>query len=237
MKPAEPFDVLSGTYDCAIEERLQGSRPRQVRPRPGRLRGRAWLCAFIVPHTLVGLLMALWVLHLVLVRACGQDVPATIIAHTTSDNDNSTSYLLRFTYTVDGRVYTASNAVGFALYNATSDGTATITRVSPLLPRFNAELLLPGRATWQDIVFPLAFMVFWDGIVGTALFGLGVVPWRHQAAGAHRRRGARHHRRGQVSRRGERRLSRALRLYPPRRLRPAARPRRSELAPISCAVS
>lgn len=169
--------------DYSIEPELLKPPPRSVRLRGGSVAKKMQGCVgcFLIPHTLVGVGMALWFLWSVLLTVGGQSLPGQVTGRYSSyDSDGDPTYQLWYSYSQGGQKFEKKASVNAYSYGAYPEGTAVTVKVFPFLPHIAPSLQVPGNRTSASPFFLLIFCLFWNGIVGVFWWNILGVPIRQK---------------------------------------------------------
>ena len=124
-----------------LEPELLRAAPRAVRRKKNSLLESGCLGLFLLPFVAVGIGSLVTALLALLVVLLGQNVPATITSHHTSEDDeDGTSYYLDYSYLINGVTRETTQSVSSGQYNAWHDGDTLMARVLPQVPSRGAQL-------------------------------------------------------------------------------------------------
>jgi hypothetical protein len=179
-EPAAPGDQASPRFATAAK--LLPPPPRRVH---GRLGGSLWFTRiFIMPHMLVGLGVAGYLVFLLLWRLFGVDYPATVvdakISHSSKHGDR---YILHYRFEAGGETRLGSDTVGWPVYQTyqnTSPGQTNppvMVHYLGLGPLHHAALREAG-SPWAEIGFLSLWAVFWNGVLSIFVYQIWVKPLR-----------------------------------------------------------
>ncbi|HEX8550660.1 MAG TPA: hypothetical protein VF681_03805 [Abditibacteriaceae bacterium] len=160
----------------SFERELLKPAPRAVVRRANAPKNfRGCIGCFLIPHTLVGLGLIVWLLWAALVTFAGQSVPATIFGRYTSSSDDGPRYFLRYSYDASGQRHENKASVSAAAYDSIPDGSAVTARVVPLLPGVGPQLQINGNKSLPNFSLLGGMALFWNGTVWlfwrSAVFG------------------------------------------------------------------
>lgn len=164
--------------------------PTRLPPTPRRVRSRSWsrgvggfrwfMRLFMLPHTYIGLRMIVGAVGAPFVSAYGIDVPGIVAAKEEEPGpDTDTTYVIRYTYTVDGAEYRASAAVAGTVYEWTPVGRPVRVRALRLLPGLSPLLDLEGPPPRVALAH-LLIALFCNGILAFFVWLCWILPWREQ---------------------------------------------------------
>ena len=135
------------------------SPPRRVRRRPGRGKLSNFWDIFLVPFTVIGICVLVYVLNGTIGYFFGKLVPGRI---TSMSYDPTPA--AHYSYRVNGVTYTGSDKINLAENPEMHEGSQVQIHVSPTLPGLDPELMRPGLI--QGGVMGLwLFVVVWNGFV------------------------------------------------------------------------
>jgi hypothetical protein len=192
----EAYDAIKLAQQAANEEseQLAGPRftttakllpppPRQVR---GRLGGSLWFVRiFIMPHMLVGIGAAGYILFLLTWRLFGSDIPATVIGTKVSHSSrHGNRYTLNYRFEANGHTRFDSDTVGWSVYQAYQNQAPGQTNLPvtvhylSLGPLHHAALREGNFSLWASIGFLTLWAGFWNGILSIFVYQIWVKPIR-----------------------------------------------------------
>lgn len=175
-----PADPASPRFTTSAK--LLPPPPRHVH---GRLGGSLWFTRiFLMPHMLIGIGGAGYLVFLLLWRLFGVDLPATVvgskISHSAKHGDH---YTLQYRFEADGETRSDSATVGWSIYQiyrdqAAGQSNAPVTvhyfRLGPL----HHSALREGGSPWAEIGFLTLWAGFWNGILSIFVYQFWVKPIR-----------------------------------------------------------
>jgi hypothetical protein len=155
--------------------------PRRLQRRPGRgcgpLVGLWFLRLFILPHTLVGIVLAGAAAFGLFVWLFGADVPGRITNLDISPGKKGKHYRVHYAYTVAGIEHAGTTNVSADVYTGLRLGDAYLVRVFRPLPTWMPQPRGPGSSAGMIFALPF-FALFWNGILSVFLWMAWVAPWR-----------------------------------------------------------
>jgi len=145
--------------------------PRAVNGGPGL----GWLSRlFILPHALVGLGLAVFVVLLMLWSLFGTNMQGAITGKSTSRSKGTTYYHLQYTFRVDGQAHDDSAQVPFAEYQRASPGDARTVRYFAAGPLHYSSTPDPRSVPpWLPALF---FALFWNGFMCVFYYQMFFLP-------------------------------------------------------------
>jgi hypothetical protein len=156
--------------------------PRRVH---GRLGGGLWFTRiFIMPHMLVGIGAAGFLVFMLLWRLFGTDLPATVvgtdISHSSKHGD---SYKLNYRFEAGGETRFDSDTVNYSVYQAyqnqgRSQTNPPVTVHYLGLGPLHHSALREGGSLWSTIGFLTLWACFWNGILSVFVYQFWVKPIR-----------------------------------------------------------
>jgi hypothetical protein len=154
--------------------------PRRVR---GKLGGGLWFIRiFIMPHTLVGIGAAGYLVFLLLWRLFGADIPGTVtgtrVSHSSKHGD---SYILNYQFQADGQTKSNSATVSYILYQdypARSGNNPPVTVHYFSLGPLDHSTLRENGSLWSEIGFLALWAGFWNTVIGAFVYQCWVKPLR-----------------------------------------------------------
>lgn len=151
---------MSQSY--SFEPELLKPAPRDVRRRAGAKKSaKGCTGCFLIPHTVVGIGLMLWLLWLAVFAVAGRTVPATIIGRDTGTSDDGPTYHLLYSYNAGGRTYEKKASVAWSDYTNLRDGSATWVKISPFAPGIGPRLQV-ARNNGMSLMFLVPFALFWN---------------------------------------------------------------------------
>jgi hypothetical protein len=161
-----------------IEPELLRGTPRLLRPKTERNSavGVGFLTVFLLPFLLAGVWLLATALLTTSVLMFGQVVPATVLSHDTSSDEDGTNYSLEYSYSLDGTTYEASDSVSLSEYELWRDGSTINVRVLPLVPSRGSQLQLSSRNPWMKVVLGWGFALFWNCGILSVLVAIYIAP-------------------------------------------------------------
>jgi hypothetical protein len=156
--------------------------PREVY---GRLGGGIWFTRiFIMPHLLVGIGAAGFLVFLLLWRLFGADLPATVVdAKVSHSSKHGDSYTLKYRFEAGGQTRFDSQSVGWPLYQTYQNQTPG-QALPPLTVHYlglgplHHSALREAGSLWSIIIFLTLWAVFWNGILSLFVYQIWVKPIR-----------------------------------------------------------
>src|SRR5262245_14186893 len=153
--------------------------PRRVRMRVTAGCGLWFIRLFILPHTIVGLVMLGGLFYLPAVWLFGTDAPARVTGLTTgTGKGRKVYYHVRYSYTVNGTDHDAQTSVSQSAYEALTVGQPFSVRVLPPFPKLVPLVRIPGGSSLGGYAFIPFVALFWNGILSLFLWAVYVEPWR-----------------------------------------------------------
>lgn len=154
--------------------------PRRVR---GRLGGGIWFARiFMMPHTLIGIGAAGYLVFLLLWRLLGSDIPGTVvgskISHSSKHGD---SYVLNYQFQAGGQTKSSSDGVSLALYQRYQNRNETNPPVTVhyfSIGPLEHSALHTGSSLWGEIGALTLWASFWNLIISIFLYQYWVKPLR-----------------------------------------------------------
>jgi len=135
-----------------------------------------------MPHTLIGIGGAGYVLLLSLWALFGADVPGVVtsadVYHSIKNRD---SYTLKYTFQIGGQTKSGSEGVGYDLYQrykSPSDTNPPVTVRYFSIAGSKHAALHTNRSLWGEIWKLALAMIFWNLVVGVFVYQLWVKPLR-----------------------------------------------------------
>lgn len=129
---------------------------------------------FIVPHTLVGVGLALYVLARVFVQLAGTPIVAVVDrASTTLSRKGRTVYNIDYHYVVDGQRVDGSKSATAISYPTEQPGARLPGRVAEFAGH---PLLVLDHGGVGDTAMLIGAVIFWNGILSVFLFQFWVAP-------------------------------------------------------------
>lgn len=184
LEPASTLRAPSPTQVAQaggeVEPELLRPAPRDVR----RVRGKGQGCVllFILPHTLAGLFMLAWAIHVSLTLLLGQTVQARVTNYTSHrGSKGSMTYHVEYLYNWHDGPHTASAQVNASEYRSVPVGALMPVRIMPFTPGLGSVPQLPGFSPGKKLGFHWLFALFWNGIVGVFWLIIFVLPRRERA--------------------------------------------------------
>lgn len=163
----------------AIEPELLGPLPRMVR-RKKRRSGIGCVRVFIIPHTLVGIGLIVYVLFLAAMTLAGEEVTGRVVsAREGTDDDGDPTYVLEYTYRADGGEYRGSSSVSRETFRRVSDGGVVRVVTFPPAPGIGAGIA-GDTANGRNLLFLTLFALFWNGILSVFVWQSWVAPAIHR---------------------------------------------------------
>jgi len=154
--------------------------PRRVR---GKLGGVLWFGRiFMLPHTLIGIGAASYLLFMLLWRVAGADVPGQVtgseISHSRKGGDR---YILKYQYRVNGQTKSGADGVSRTVYERYPSGNAANppvpVRYFSIGPLAYAKLHEDDNL-WAGIGFLALWVAFWNFVVSIFLYQYWITPLR-----------------------------------------------------------
>ena len=156
--------------------------PRQVH---GRLGGSLWFGRiFIMPHVLIGIGGAGYLVFLLAWRLLGADYPATVtgakVWHSSKRGD---SYALNYRFEAGGETRLDSAKVSWSVYQTYRNPVASQTN-PPVTVHYLAvgplhhSALRESGSPWSEISFMILWTVFWNGVMSLFVYQMWVKPIR-----------------------------------------------------------
>lgn len=159
---------------------LSSQTPREIRRRPGR----GWLIGgqqlIILPHTLAGIGINLFVLFTVALLLFGTVVPGRIARRSSYMSKNRRIYQVRVAYEAAGLPRTETESVPVELYNRLPEGTPVQVKALALGSISGGAMLVPGHSPWGRLLPLVPFGLFWNLIVGLFLWKLYCIPFLYR---------------------------------------------------------
>jgi hypothetical protein len=156
--------------------------PRQVH---GRLGGSLWFGRiFIMPHALIGIGAAGYLVFLLLWFLLGADYPATVVgAKVWHSSKRGDTYTLDYRFEADGETRLDSAKVNWSVYqtyqNPAPDQTNPPVTVHYFgLGPLHHSALRENGSPWPEIGFLTLWAVFWNGVLSVFVYALWVKPIR-----------------------------------------------------------
>jgi hypothetical protein len=179
-EPSAPGDQTGPRFTSSTK--LLPPPPRRVQ---GRLGGSLWFTRlFIMPHMLVGIGAAGYLVFLLLWRLLGADIPATVVdskvSHSSKHGD---SYTLKYRFEAGGETQFDSDTVGWSVYqtyrNPAPGQTNPPVTVHYLgLGPLHHSALREGGSLWAQIGFLTLWAGFWNGVLSIFVYQIWVKPIR-----------------------------------------------------------
>ncbi|MBI4751257.1 MAG: hypothetical protein HY774_22485 [Acidobacteria bacterium] len=153
-------------------------------PRPIRRRsGRGWLIGFqqifILPHTLVGIGLIMFMIGSWLFLVFGTTVPAQVTElKTTRGSKNTTAYEVHFRYQHFGSDHRDQTTVPKAVFDTFHQNDVVEVKVFPLPGTKFTQLKYPGAmdAHIVKVMVSTGMALFWNGIVSVFLWAFYIRP-------------------------------------------------------------
>jgi hypothetical protein len=164
------------------------STPTLLPPAPRRVRGgiggrEYWLGRiFILPHTLVGIGAAGYLLFLLLWRLFGSDIPGVVTGtEISTSSKGGITYLVKYQYEVGGERKSGAAGVKLELYQRyrlQSEPKPGVTIHYFALGPLEHAVLREGGSLWTEIGMLALWAGFWNTVVVAALHQVWIVPLR-----------------------------------------------------------
>jgi hypothetical protein len=151
--------------------------PRIVR-RKAKSPGSRLLRLLLIPHALVGVGTLLYTLFLISLVALSVPRKGEVTGKTIRVDDHDSTFLVRFSFEVDGKRYEQSTAVTEEEFNAIHEGQGTTIQVHSWTPGTGPYLSSQNR--FGQVIMMVAFSLFWNGILGTFVWMLFIKPARRR---------------------------------------------------------
>lgn len=193
----EAYDAICRAQQAVKREEPSGSEPEtdprfatsaKLLPPPprrvhGRLGGGIWgTRLFIMPHMLIGIGAAGYLIFLLLWRLFGADLPATVmdtkVSHSSKHGD---TYYLNYRFESGGETRFDSGAVSWSLYQLYQNKNQTNPPVTVHylgIGPLHHSALREGQSLWGEIGFLTLWACFWNGILSIFVYQIWVKPLR-----------------------------------------------------------
>jgi hypothetical protein len=143
---------------------------------------------FIVPHFLIGLGLAAYVVLEILAAALGSTTTATIQRTEALSSKRSMQYTAHYVYTAHGTDYQDTQQISASLYHRWSPPAATgpeqaVPAIKTevwyfVLGPWHTSRLPEAESTAKRLGFYAAMAVFWNGIMSIFVYILWIAPFR-----------------------------------------------------------
>ena len=155
--------------------------PRRLQRRPGRGCGltvsRWFLRLFILPHTIIGVVLIGAAVFGLFVWLFGADVAGRITNLDIVHAKKGQHHRVHYAYTVAGIEHAGTTDVSADVYAGLRVGDAYPVRVFRPLPTWMPQPCGPGSSAGMVFALPF-FALFWNGILSVFLWMAWVAPWR-----------------------------------------------------------
>jgi hypothetical protein len=152
-------------------------------PRTVRLRGKGSrttiFTLLMIPQALVGAGTLIYTLFLISLVAFSVPKKGEVAGKTMREDDHDSTYLVRFTYAVDGKRYERSTAVSQNEFAGIREGDGVTIQVHPWFPGAGPYLSSQNRA--GQVIMMIGFSFFWNGILGTFVWMMIIKPARRRS--------------------------------------------------------
>jgi hypothetical protein len=183
VKRDEPSDSPSQTSPrFTTPAKLLPQPPRRVHGSPG---GRIWFTRmFIMPHTLIGIGAASYLVFLLLWCLFGTDLPATVVdSNVSHSSKHGDSYNLKYRFETGGETRFDSDTVNWSIYQTYQNQNPGQTKPSVTarylgLGPLHHSALLQGGSPWSKIGGLALWAGFWNGILSVFVYQFWVKPIR-----------------------------------------------------------
>ncbi len=165
--------------DHEIEPELQRPAPRRIKRRAGHPNVGGCVQIFLLPHTLVGLFLPLYLLFLLCLATFGIDSPGHVLStnsYMSTGKSPHMVYDVRYSFKVNGIEHTNETSVPADKFGELHEGSPVTARYLAGMPDTHPVLTGPGFAPYSELGFVIIFTIFWDMFVGFVAWTVYVVP-------------------------------------------------------------
>lgn len=167
-----------------LEPELRQPPPRPVQRRGGLAVGCGlWMLRlFILPHTIVGVVMLVLAVAQTLLWAAialfGTELQARVEKTTSHRAKSSMTYRLHYSYTIDGVEHTYEVDINQAEHAALKKGQPLTVRHYPGVPHYGHWPQVESHSPLVQVFFFWGFALFWNGVLSIFLWMAWIVPWQ-----------------------------------------------------------
>jgi hypothetical protein len=156
--------------------------PRAVR-QLGKGSRTAILRLLMLPHAIVGIGTLIYTLFLISLVVFSVPRKGEVTGKAMRVDDRDSTYLIRFSYTLDGKRYEQSTAVSQEEFASIREGEEATVQVHPWFPGMGPYLASQDRS--GQVIMMTGFSLFWNGILGTFVWMMIIKPARRRSLVTH----------------------------------------------------